>query len=310
MRRYSYALSSLASASRLRERLNDLADAADGARNPDRPRVVVAGGGLTGVELAAEIADTYPRRFALILIEGSPEIMPGFDARLVHAARDALTERGVKIHAGVRIAAAERSELAMQGGSRLPYDLLIWAGGIRGNAVVQESGLPANRRGQAKADAYLGAPDHPGVFVAGDCSAPTDPATAQPVPATAQAAIQEGRHAAANVARHLRGEPLVPFHPHMRGIFVSLGRYEGVGKLGAAAIYGSPALLLKSAIEAYHGLQAGGLRELVDRVLPDRLSKPAAAQGPAAYASAGGGGGAVGERKGRPREEARRERHR
>lgn len=269
LREHSYALSGLQSARRLRERLRDLS----GASGPGR--VIVAGGGLTGVELVAEIADSYPHRFHLTLVEGGPEVMPGFDPDLVRTARAALSDKEVAIHVGSRITAAKAGQLILDGGAILPFDVLVWAGGIRGNPLVAESGLPCTRRGQAVADPSLRSPAASALFVAGDCSAPTDAETGRPVPNTAQAAIQEGRHAAANLVRQLRGQPLLPFAAHLHGILISLGRHEGVGKIGPTTVYGGPALVLKHAVEAHHAYEVGGLRELVARLLPGERLQPA-----------------------------------
>ncbi len=264
LREHSFALDSLASARRVRERLHRLASAAGPAR------VIVAGGGLTGVELVAEMADSYRHRFELALVEGGPEIMPGFDPTLVRTAHAALRDKRVAVHTGARITAAKAGQLVLEDGRTLPFDLLIWAGGIRGNPLVGKSGLPCTRRGQAKADPTLRSPAAAALFLAGDCSAPTDAETGRPVPNTAQAAILEGRHAAVNLLRQLRGEPLQPFAAHLRGILVSLGRHEGVGKVGPATVYGAPALALKHAVEAHHAYEIGGLRELVTRLVPAR----------------------------------------
>jgi NADH dehydrogenase len=272
LRENSHTLSDLPSARRLRERLRALAAARGEAR------VIVAGGGLTGVELAAEIGDSYPGRFRLTLVEGGPEIMPGFEPALVQTARAALRDKGVGIHTGARIAAARPGRLLLADGEALPFDVLIWAGGIRGNPLVARSGLPCTPRGQAVADPSLRSPASPAVFLAGDCSAAVDAKTGRPVPNTAQAAIQEGRHAAANLVRQLRGEPLRPFSPHLRGILISLGRHEGVGKVGPATVYGGPALALKHAVEAHHAYEVGGLRELVARLLPGPREAPPAGQ--------------------------------
>lgn len=44
----------------------------------DSARVLVVGGGLTGVELAAELADEHPGRLWVTILEAAPDIMAGF----------------------------------------------------------------------------------------------------------------------------------------------------------------------------------------------------------------------------------------
>jgi NADH dehydrogenase len=296
MREHSHVLADLASAVALRRKLESLA-----RERPDA-EVVLVGGGLTGVELAGEMAETYPG-LHLTLVEGGPDIMPGFEPALVHAARHHLESAGVHIRTGTRITRARQREICLQpsGGGRanagraagpprvrpvaaaaapagaepaescLRFDLLIWAGGIRGSRIVAASGLDTNAKGQGRVDGYLrgqlGGRSLERVFLAGDCSAPYDPASARPVPPTAQTALQEGRVAGRNLLRAMRGEALTPFTPRMRGLFVSLGPHTGVGRLGHATLYGVPAIAIKHLIEAHHAYDAGGLAKLLGRVV-------------------------------------------
>jgi NADH dehydrogenase len=53
----------------------------------------------------------------------------------------------------------------------------------------------------------------------------------QPVPGVAQAAMQMGRHAAKNILRQLRGQPLLSFRYHDRGNFAVIGRGSAVAVL-------------------------------------------------------------------------------
>lgn len=234
----------------------------------DRPhRVAVAGGGLTGVEVAGELADAYPDCMEVTLIEAGPEIMGGFDPYLVREARRVLEEKGIAIRTGNPIAQAEDGHLTFKDGAMLPFDLLVWAGGVRGSGILADSGFVTTPKGRVRTDAYLRAEGFPDVYLVGDAAAFTDPATGREVPPTAQAAVQMGRAAARSLLAELQGRPLAAFTPRVKGAFASLGKGAGVGYIGEDKYTGLPATVMKRLIEAHHAYEAGGLLPIISRAL-------------------------------------------
>lgn len=250
-------------ATRVRERVDTLVD-----RQGAPPHVVVAGGGLTGVEVAAELADEHGDRVRLTLVEAGPAIMAGFSPDLVAISREVLESKGISISTGNPITEVEPGLIHFKGGEPVRCDLLVWAGGVRGSGVLTNSGFAVTPRGRARVDQCLRAEDHPEVYVVGDSAAFFDPGTEKEVPPTAQAAVQMGRAAGRNILRRLRGEAERPFVPQIRGAFASLGRTAGVGQVGQERYAGLPAILVKQAIEAHHAWEAGsGLLPFIGRFL-------------------------------------------
>lgn len=261
-----FVLNNLAEADRLRQHLAALA--ADTTKR--RPAVIIAGGGLTGVEVAGEVADHYRDRFSLTLVEGGPSIMSGFRTDLINAARHVLESKGITLLVATRIAQVQEGRVILSTGRELPCDLLIWAGGVRANRVVEESGFAVTRRGRGKVDASLRAEGYPRVYLIGDVAAAVDPETGQEVLPTAQVAVQEGGFAARALYARLRGEPEPAFRPRMHGMFATLGRRDAVGQFGMGAtlgVYGPPAFAVKRLIESYHAYQSGGMLKVLRRVL-------------------------------------------
>jgi NADH:quinone reductase (non-electrogenic) len=68
------------------------------------------------------------------------------------------------------------------------------------------------------------------VFVIGDLACADDGGGGM-VPGVAPAAVQEGKHTAANIRRMLAGLPLEPFRYRDRGTFAVIGRGAAIGVL-------------------------------------------------------------------------------
>jgi NADH dehydrogenase len=88
----------------------------------------------------------------------------------------------------------------------------------------------------------LSLPGHPEVFVAGDLAAVES--EGEPVPGTAPAAIQEGRHVAEMIRSDHVQEERRPFRFHDRGLVATIGRRAAVGRIGGFESSGLFAWLL------------------------------------------------------------------
>ena len=251
-------------AAKLRERIDHLLE-----RQGETVRhVVVAGGGLTGVEVAGELADEHGARVRLTIVEAGPEIMAGFAPDLVRTAREVLQGKGVEIRTGNPIAQVEQGKITFKDGETLNFDVLVWAGGVRGSAILAQSGFETTPRGRGKVDAYLRAAGYADVYLVGDSAAFVDPATGREVPPSGQAAVQMGRTAGRNILHRLRGQAEEPFVPRLKGSFASLGRREGVGQMGEEQFTGVPAMLIKNLVESHHAWETGaGAMPLINRLL-------------------------------------------
>lgn len=252
-------------AAQARERLGRLL-----ANLPEGRRLslVVAGGGLTGVEVAGELADQYPDRLDLTILEAGSEIMGGFPPELVQRARQVLAAKRITIQTGNPIVWVEADRIHLKNGDTIPYEMLIWAAGVRGSAILTKSGLEISRRGRGIVDQFLHAQGYEDLYIIGDSASFVDPATGREVPPTGQAAVQMGKAAGQNILRRLRGEAEEPFQYRFRGAFASLGRGASVGHVGKSQLTGWPAMLIKDAIEFHHIWETGaGLMPLVSRLL-------------------------------------------
>ncbi|KFE68037.1 NAD(P)/FAD-dependent oxidoreductase [Hyalangium minutum] len=185
-------------------------------------RVVVIGGGLTGIESATEMAESYPG-LQVTLLSSSP-----LGENLSEAGRShlnaVLRRLGISVQQGeVRRVQAGAVELSDR---FVPFDACVWVGGFVVPSVVRESGLPVNTRGQVLVDPYLRALGHENVCVVGDAACVVEPLA--PTGMGCKTALPMGAHVGENLARLARGLPELPFDYMDAGVCISLGRKDGL----------------------------------------------------------------------------------
>jgi NADH:ubiquinone reductase (H+-translocating) len=102
------------------------------------PHVVVAGGGITGVEWAAELAGTGVdgRRARVSIVERGDRLLSTFAPGVARRATRVLGELGVRLHLRRSIASVAGDGVVLDDGARVPADVVLWAGGVRPAPVV------------------------------------------------------------------------------------------------------------------------------------------------------------------------------
>jgi demethylphylloquinone reductase len=212
------------------ERLHDLVRQ---LRQKPRPlqRLVLVGAGPSGVELACKLADLLQGAAVLELIEQGPELLPLARSFNREQARSALLRRDVRLRTHTRVLAVEPGRIQLElnpgaAGDLLREDLVvdgvIWTAGVRVNTPPVAPPAAVDGRGRLLCTSALEVREHPNLFALGD-GAHIEDADGAPLPATAQVAIQQADHLAANLQRSLAGEPLEPFLWHDLGEMISLG---------------------------------------------------------------------------------------
>jgi len=214
---------------------------------------VIVGGGPTGVELAGALAEIArqslrqdfrrirPETARILLIEGSPHVLGTFPEHLRRAAVASLTALGVEVRTGAVVTAVDGEGVKI-GDERIAAQTVLWAAGVAASPVAHSIGVPLDKAGRIPAEATLAVAARPGVFVVGDiCALQQD---GNWLPGVAQVAKQQGAHAAKNVLRAIRGEPLRPFRYRDYGNMATIGRGSAVADIGRLEVAGLIAWLM------------------------------------------------------------------
>lgn len=209
-------------------------------------RVVVLGGGLTGVEVAAEIAEAMPsQRVALVSRTLVPMQTPAARAHI----ETVLRRLGVELVLGERVEEVERGRVRTSERA-LPFDLAIDTLGFASRAPAFLAG-PTDAVGRVLTAPTLAMRGRPDVFLAGDLAAPEGTLAGEPMIRGCQSAMPMGAHAADAAWASVRGEPVLPFVFQPNGFCISLGRHEGAIDAYGHVLRRRAAVLVKEGICRY-----------------------------------------------------------
>jgi NADH dehydrogenase len=249
------------------KRLDDAREIrADFLELDDGDRVVVGGAGLSGVQVAGELAalaDEEEMDVEVCLLEQAPDVAPSFPESFQRAVHDALLDAGVDVRTHTGVAGADAEAIELESGEELAYDQFVWTGGIQGSPALDDD------RPVVRADLRLG----DATFAVGDAARVVD-TNGEAVPASAAAAIREADVAAKNVralVEHRRDgaggfEPrLARYRFNVPGWLVSVGD-DAVAKVGPAVVTGKPALAMKTTVGAGYLGTVGAVQQATDLV--------------------------------------------
>ncbi len=261
LRDFSVGVKSLPRAFEFRQRFETLiCDNVRQARceHGETLHIAIGGAGLSGVEIAAEMAEVIARhhrtlgsnarRIRIRLIDAADTILPGMHPAVIRHAQKRLDTLGVETITGAFIAKIDAEHITLADGTAMPYHFMIFAGGIE--AAVPECDIPlaADPNGQIVVDTFLNIGGDKSLYAVGDCARLTS-TQGDTLPPTAQTAEKSAEYAAYCIKTRLHGNTPKPFSAEIDGMFIALGGSYAVGELfGRFHFKGRTAHWLKKAI--------------------------------------------------------------
>jgi NADH:ubiquinone reductase (H+-translocating) len=249
-------LKSIGDALEIRRRVLSAFEQAEREADPQKREAwltfVVIGAGPTGVELSGALCEiarhTLARDFKhinpaqahVILLEGSPRVLPPYAPALSEQARRQLVRLGVDVRTGQTVTAVDFDGVNV-GDARIATRTVLWAAGVMGSGFARAISVPLDRAQRIVVQDDLSIAGHPGVFAIGDVASLTQDGV--PVPGVAPAAVQAARHTARNILRAMRGAPCLPFRYRNKGSLATIGRSAAVADLGRLKLSGPLAWL-------------------------------------------------------------------
>lgn len=222
---------------------------------PGDRSVVLAGGGIEGLEILGEILRRFGdgNRLALHLVEPASRFFPRFPG--LHERLCSQMQGQVQLHLGRQVTAVAADHVRLDDGSRLSSRLTLWSAGRRSHALPVDAGL-SDPNGDAPVMTTLQSIHDPSILIAGDTASLPRPLAKQ-----AYHAQDMGRHAAENVLREFTGKAMQPFKALQRPVLLSFGDRDGVMFHGDQALASPGLIALKEGIYRY-GFQQWQKRKL------------------------------------------------
>lgn len=243
-------------------------------------KIVVGGAGLSGVEVAAEMAyiikrysktiGVHTKEIKIYLIDASETILPGFNKYTIVNTQKRLEKLGVKILTNTFISKVLEKKIIFKDATTLEYCFMVFTGGIKAanfnNTIVCEK----NNLNQFIADKYLNIGNKKDIFAIGDCVEIRDKHDSV-LPPTAQIAERSAEYIAKAIRAHIDEVRVEKFQMSIMGMFIALGGKYAVGELfGILKVKGYSAYLLKKGITyAYYV----GLRLRINTGFKNRIIK-------------------------------------
>jgi NADH dehydrogenase len=208
---FAYPIHTLEAARRLRSVL----DAA-----PATAAVTVVGGGPTGIETAAELAD-QGRQVTLVC---GGVLGPYLHPRARRTAARRLAKLGVTVLEDATVTAVTRGAVRLCDSRELLSEVTVWTAGFGVPDLAARSGLRTDAAGRLRTDETLTSVDDDRVVAAGDSAAPSD----LPFRMSAYGAGCLGAHAADTVLNRIAGRQPEPINLSFNAMCISLGRRAAI----------------------------------------------------------------------------------
>jgi len=253
----------------------------DKAKKRELLTFYVVGTGLTGTEMAGELAEYAPilcQRFdidpgliTIAAVDMMDRVCTALPEKLSAKARARLEKMGVTVKLKTNVLGVGKDYIEHESDrhtARVPTQTVIWTAGITGADFVQKSEtLIRVNSGRVKTDEYLQALDTPNVYVAGDNIFFIPEGEKNPVPQMVENAEHSANTVANNLMADITGDgKKEKYAPHFHGTMLCVGGRWGTAHVGMPgkfiALPSFLAMLSKHFINMIYFLQVLGWHKI------------------------------------------------
>ncbi|MBI5804292.1 FAD-dependent oxidoreductase [Candidatus Pacearchaeota archaeon] len=209
----------------------------------DADKVLIAGGGLVGVELAGEIYDRYQDK-AVTIVHAKERLMERTTERASSYAENYLRKKGAKFLFDERVVKKTRDKYVTNKGKKIKADIVFLCTGITPNFDFMKSKLNSclNKKGCIEVNEHLQLINNKNIFAAGDINDKSEEKTAQNAERQAKVVVK-------NIIAMEEDKPLLKYKTKKTPLVISLGKHNGLFVYKNFTITGRIPGLLKGMIE-------------------------------------------------------------
>jgi NADH dehydrogenase len=231
-------------------------------------KIVIVGGGATGIELATEIVEFVERmkpfyenlkildtKIKVEILNSSTKFIPNFPDKVRKKILSILSreDNDLSILLDSKVMKVDSSSVYLLDKRKLDYDLLVWAAGVKPNTPkINIDSVKTDER--IKVDKYFNIKPFKNIFAIGDVADFKD-INGNSLPQFAQIAEEEGKICAENIYRISKKLSPISFEYKGKGLLLSLGRNNAIVSLKNVIFTGKTAWILWKFI--YLGLMFG-----------------------------------------------------
>ncbi len=198
--------------------------------------IVVVGGGPTGVELSGTLAEMkkyvlpkdYPELdfelMQIYIVESGAELLGPMSKNAQIKSKEYLEQLGVNVMLNSRVSDFDGLYVHFANGSKIRTNNLVWAAGVKANAIEGINPSIIMRGGRMKVNNYSQVDGYQNIFALGDVALMTEEKFPNGHPQVAQPAIQQGKLLAKNLVSLIRGNQPKPFKYRDLGSMATVGR--------------------------------------------------------------------------------------
>ena len=253
--------------------------------SPGQWTALVIGGGLTGIEVAAEMPgklraalDGGPGEPHVIIADRQPWIGSDMGGEARAVIDEALSALGVERRPGVSVAAIDADGATFTGGERIEAATIVWCAGMQAHPLTACFPVERDRFGRVPVDPSLKVKGMAAEFATGDAAwFPIDGTHSCVM--SCQHGRPMGRFAGHNVVCHLLGLPLLPLAIDWYTTILDLGPWGAVCTAGwdrRVAVKGAAAKRTKIMVnrERIYPPRSGDRRAILDAAAPVLQAPP------------------------------------
>jgi len=252
MTEHAFAFKVMSDAIDLRQHIVRQMEQAEAANDADRQRwhlsFIVVGAGFSGVEVAGEINELvrsstrFYRNFkkqdiVVTMVHSQDHILPEVAPTLGEFARKKMEKAGISILLNTRAVAATHEGIELNNGKMLAGATVVCTIGTSISPLVQHLDVP-KERGRIRTAPEMRIEGQTNAWAIGDCALIINSFDNKPSVPTGQFAERQGRQAALNLVRLLKGEDTKPFRFKALGQLCSIGGYSAVAEMFGMRVSG------------------------------------------------------------------------
>ncbi len=206
-------------------------------------KILVIGGGFTGVELAGDIVCKYPEK-EITIVHSMDKLLERLPEKASKYAQKFFKKKGVKMIFNELITSDKKNVYMTNKGTKIKTDMAFLCVGIVPNSEFMQKSFPAllDKRGHIKVNEFLQLRGHRNIFVAGDVTDIKEEKTAQSAQEHADFIIE-------NIKKEEKKKPLKKYHFMNKGMLVSLGNKKGIFCRKNLVMTGTIPRMIKTALQ-------------------------------------------------------------